>query len=1530
MRVRLAPLVALATLLAACTGLAQAATPVSYSYDAAGRLASVTDGAGQTATYHYDRDGNVLSVTHSGPARRGLGRRTTPAGEWLDAPHIRAAGPARVASGGTVVIAGHGFSTNPNADIVRVGALIAPVRQATADRLVVTAPPGSGGAVTVTTPGGAARGPSVEVGSPSPAPALGPLLDIHPLRAAPGVTALSGLVAQSSGKPLARVRLTVTGRHGSRLGSAVSDRTGHFLISHLPSGRLELAIDGDHVRGFRRYGFYVEPVELPAARTTVLPWTTYLTPLDVAHAITIASPTTRSITLTNPRLPGLRVEIPKGTVIRDHSGRIVHRLSLTWLPTDRTPMPWGPGMAPQYFTLQPGHARVSGPGLRIIYPNHTGQTPGAAVPYLTESPDWPGTGWWRYGTGHVSANGREIVPDRGTVYRELDPGGATAEPAPSPDGPPCDCGDPVNLSTGLWTHTENDLTLRDVEPVTLSRTFRQNDDMIRDFGIGMSDSFNLYVIVDNNGNDELVLPSGFQIVYVPSSTTGVYRAVNTPTEFVDSTLTDQNGDPDGPLSIALTDGTVLQFGNPAYLTQVTDRFGNSITITRVNAGVSGVGTMGSVTTPDGRWLRFTYGTCVTTPTPTTCVTRVQDNSGRTVSYTYDRYGRLTQVIGAGGGRTSYAWAACTSQLTCTELLTVTDPDGHTVETNAYDSTTGRVTSQTAGDGAKWSYTYTTEASGNVTDTTVTDPRGVKYAFAFDSSGYPTAATAAVGTPVAETTTLTYDPNTHLITGETDPLGRKTTFTYDSRGNLLTQARLAGTATPSTYMLTYEPKYSRITSVTDPLHHTFSIAYDDAARTESLTDALGHSWVVTLSQTGEPVKVSDPLGHATYLSYRLNDLVAVSNPLGQVTSAFYDQLGRPIALTDAKGNVTQQSWTPLDELGTQTDALGNVTRIGYDADGNPTSLTDADGHTTTFAYDVMSRLVKQTDPLGRADTYTYDGLGDELTHIDRNGTLTAYTYDPLDRLSLVGFGVSGSTAQSTIAASYDLGDRLVKAVDSAAGTYGFSYDGLGDVLSATGPQGNVTYTYDLAGRRTAMTAPHQSTVDYTYDAGNELTRVTQGSSTVTMSYDADSRPSSLTLPDGIKQTAGYDAASEPTSLTFTHAGASLGALDYAYDADGRVTSVSGNFGATGLPAAITSATYNADNELVKQGTTTYTYSKDGDLVSDGANTYAWNAREQLTAIAGATTASFTYDPFDRRASSTLSGKTSSYLYDGSNVIQQLSAGTPTENLLTGGTGQVFQLTTPGGENSSFLTDVRGSTIGLGNAAGTVATKYTYDPGGVASASGAATSNRFDFIGALNDGTGLYAMGARYYSPGLGRFISQDPLSFGGSDSNLYQYASSDPIDFSDPSGLTDAGTPQGQPAPAAPESGGFSAWAASNWSTISTGAGAVASWIGGDVKFAWDFWKSAFGFEQKAEDAAQTAIDVSDAMKANDRGQSLGKCLLKMVGKILPFPLTDPKTGAAVLDKGADTMQNQQFNGTIHEGGDGRQSLPDIMNHTNGD
>ena len=221
----------------------------------------------------------------------------------------------------------------------------------------------------------------------------------------------------------------------------------------------------------------------------------------------------------------------------------------------------------------------------------------------------------------------------------------------------------------------------------------------------------------------------------------------------------------------------------------------------------------------------------------------------------------------------------------------------------------------------------------------------------------------------------------------------------------------------------------------------------------------------------------------------------------------------------------------------------------------------------------------------------------------------------------------------------------------------------------------------------------------------------------------------------------------------------------------------------LPDSLTSATSNAANRMLTFGSASLSYDFNGNLTSDGTDTFVWNARNQLTSMSGpGLTASFVYDPFGRRVKKTVNGVARDFLYDGVNPIQELSGASIVASHLTGlGIDEYFSRTDSAGTRT-FLTDALGATVALTDNTGTVQTEYTYEPFGETTATGAASTNPFQFTGRENDGTtGLYYYRARYYHPVLQRFISEDPIGFAGEDVNLYAYVGNDPVNAIDPDG-----------------------------------------------------------------------------------------------------------------------------------------------------
>jgi len=114
---------------------------------------------------------------------------------------------------------------------------------------------------------------------------------------------------------------------------------------------------------------------------------------------------------------------------------------------------------------------------------------------------------------------------------------------------------------------------------------------------------------------------------------------------------------------------------------------------------------------------------------------------------------------------------------------------------------------------------------------------------------------------------------------------------------------------------------------------------------------------------------------------------------------------------------------------------------------------------------------------------------------------------------------------------------------------------------------------------------------------------------------------------------------------------------------------------------------------------------------------------------------------------------------------------------------------------FHADGLGSIVALTDASGQLVETYRYDVYGqpiIQDASGSALAvssvgNRYLFTGREYDSeTGLYYYRARYYHPGVGRFLSRDPLGY-LPDINVYRYVGNNPASFIDPFGLAKTGS-----------------------------------------------------------------------------------------------------------------------------------------------
>jgi RHS repeat-associated protein len=1244
-------------------------------------------------------------------------------------------------------------------------------------------------------------------------------------KAAVGETVLTGRVLRMNGQPLAGVTLSIGAV------TAVSDQDGDFLLNTLPQGTQVLKIDGTTAnRDDVTYGLYLYRAEL-AEGSNVLPFPIWMQKLDPLGDREISSPLDHEIALINPAIPGLEVRLPAGTVLRDLNGKVVTHVNLTPIPTDRPPFPLTTGDIPTYFTLQPGGARITNidpavpTGAQVVYPNYYGMKPGAQGDFWNYDPR--DRGWYVYGHGHVAADGMQVFPDPGVAIYEFtgamfgnagvgphlpsDPSPGDPGPAPcagasccpgNPSGPPgggggggggggwsntpsspapgCDRGgDPVSLSTGQFTHFERDLYLPDVIPIDLTRRYRSLDTVVRSFGVGMSDLYDVSLwntSTSGYADFYLILPDGGRVHFTCTTSCTTYADAAYETldggEFYMSTLTRVNAQ--GGWILLKPDGTRWFFPSFAPLKTITDIHGNVLTITRRDDNGNN-GPITRISSPNGRSVDFTIDS-------NGRITAATDNAGRTVTYTYDSTdSRLMTVIDPSGGQHRYEWDAAG-----TRLVSVYDPKGNRFVYNQSD-TSGRVTQQTLADSSTYGYAYT-PSTGQITKTDMTDRSGRIREVTFNTQGQVVSDAYPLGLPEQQTTTFEYTNG--LQTAVVDPRGKRTETTYDARGNVATTTLAAGTPDAITTSYTWTASGPvRLLSIDGPMAgsgDTTTFTYDSNSQLLRITDPNGAYERYEYDAQGRITLFANALEQQTTYTYDGADLATITNPMGQTTTFISDGVGRVVTVIDPLGGTTREEFDALNRATAITDEEGGQRRFSYDAAGNLSTYEDERGNVTSFSVNSQGVVYSRTDPLNKTDSKLFNGDGTMKIFQDRLGLASGLTYDNRGRISTIGYGANTSSPtayQNSISYQYVPGTDLFQQItDSLGGTVNYQYDALDRMAQQTSSYGTIGYTYNPDGSRSSMTVTGQAPVNYAYDVGGRLRQIQQGTASITFDYDLGNRKTKATLANGIEVNFGRDANGNVTSITYVQGGVTLGDLRYTYDAASHRTSIGGSLANTTLPSAVQPAIYDAGNRLTQWDGQTFTYDDNGNLLSDGARTYTWNSRNQLDSIAGAASASFQYDSLGRRSQKLINGSQDQFLYDGLDFVQELVGGVPTATILTEGLDSVLlRSTTSPATSMTPLLDASGNVVALTDSSGNTQVSYGYEPYGKSSQIGSDTNSQ-KFGGREDDGTGLFYYRARYYLAGCGRFISEDPMGL-MMGSNLYAYAGGDPIDFGDPLGLS---------------------------------------------------------------------------------------------------------------------------------------------------
>ncbi|CAG0936462.1 tRNA(Glu)-specific nuclease WapA [Thermoflexales bacterium] len=773
--------------------------------------------------------------------------------------------------------------------------------------------------------------------------------------------------------------------------------------------------------------------------------------------------------------------------------------------------------------------------------------------------------------------------------------------------------DPVSTLSGNFTYNTTDVSIPTWgDPLMLERTYNALDVGNGPFGPGWTHNYNSYLTYRSfmalSGGLPVTTPLVTMQMKAPRGSLLQFK-LNPNDSFtampgVKGELTRYLG----TYTVTLPDQSKFIYNAEQWMTKQIDPNGNALTL-----AYDGLERLTSVTDLVGRSLSFTYNL-------SDHITSMTDPLGRITQYGYDSAGYLTTITDTRGLVTRMSYI---SNHEMRRLQTITDPNGHIVVTNNYD-TRGRVVRQFDGVGNLTTFAYgdkvTTmtgprgdvtldyyddqdrlikrmdalgyselyEYDGNNNRTAVTDKNGRRSQFVWDGPGCNM---TAVVDPAGNTTQFTYDGH-NRPTSQIDALGRATTFTYGPYLDPITLIDPLNRVTTRTY-----GSHGEQLSETDPATRTTSYAYDAYGNQTAITNALGYAQVTHYDLGGRPTQLIDPLQRTTTLIYDLADhLLQATGPTGQSVAYAYDGVGNQTIITDALGRVTRFEYDVLNRPVTVTanyvDGIFDPVRPDedvttlkrFDAAGNAVIEIDALGRITRNGYDLLNRIITTTNPLGYTQVYTYDGVGNRLAETDAAGHTTLYNHDLLNRQSVV-----TDTQGNVTRYAYDQVGNLVTTTNALSRTIYIQYDRLkrpvtvtlnyvDGVFDPTRPDEDVltVQVYDLAGNIVQRYDSLGRVTHYTYDHVNQLLTTTDPlSNTTGKTYDAAGNLLTTTDPNGRLTRYAYDDLNRMTLVT----DALSGTLRYGYDTAGNVISTTDELSRT------TVAHYDA---LYRPITTTFNY------------------------------------------------------------------------------------------------------------------------------------------------------------------------------------------------------------------------------------------------------------------------------------------------------------------------------------------------------
>ena len=606
---------------------------------------------------------------------------------------------------------------------------------------------------------------------------------------------------------------------------------------------------------------------------------------------------------------------------------------------------------------------------------------------------------------------------------------------------------------------------------------------------------------------------------------------------------------------------------------------------------------------------------------------------------------------------------------------------------------------------------------------------------------------------------------------------------------------------------------------------------------TVTDAQGRTTAVREYHAATPTGAYDT---TTYAFNRKNKLKRVTDTAGNHWDYTYDLRGRQLTASDPDKGTTTSTYDAADRVTSTVDARGIKLQFSFDAIDRQTAVLQTGvGTRSRWFYDTLAKgqldksiryvgaanYIRQVDSYDDAyrptlQTYTIPG-----TETGLGGSYTVENYYKVDgSLDATGYPAAGDLPAETVHYQYDATTGRPNSSTSSYNGRSISYaarttyDALGRIselmlypglLDDIGKRVYQTFGYELETGRLVNTRTDRESVapftvtntSYSYDNAGNITRMADAATGDNQCYQYDylrrltqawtpGTDNCATAPT----TAGLGGpAPYWQSWTYDVTGSRLTQVDHATSAAGADTSTGYTYPAAGStrPHTLTSTTATTGSSSVTRG---YTYDNDGNTLT--------------RPTASGATQTLTWDPEGHLATSTDSTGATSYLYDADG--NRLISRDPTGATLFLPGQEVRRTTATGATTCTRYYSFSGSTIASRTAAGvswlssdhqqtgTVAidrdsqssTIRRQNPFGVSrGTTAAAWPNKRGFVGGTLDSTGLTHLGAREYDPGIGRFISVDPVQDLSDPQqwNGYSYASGNPVTNSDPSGLcvTDA-------------------------------------------------------------------------------------------------------------------------------------------------